>query len=182
LLTSQGVPMILMGDEIGRTQQGNNNTYCHDNELNWMDWKLAQKNADLFRFFKACIQFRKAHPVLRRGDHFQYYDTSGWGYPDISFHGTQAWHPDWSENSRILAFLLCSKQTADDFIYVAANSYWEGLELELPQLPEGKKWHVFANTGMPTPLDVSEVGNEPVLDDQGHFLMGPRSTIILTGR
>ena len=182
LLTSQGVPMILMGDEIGRTQKGNNNTYCHDNELNWMDWGLVQTNADLFRFFKACIQFRHAHPVLRRSDHFQYYDTSGWGYPDISFHGTQAWHPDWSDNSRILAFLLCSKQTPDDFIYVASSSYWEGLEVEIPKLPEGKSWRVFANTGMAAPADAWEVGKEPVLEDQEHFLMGPRSTIILVGR
>jgi len=182
LLTSEGVPMILMGDEVGRTQQGNNNTYCHDNELNWMDWELTQKNADLFRFFKSCVKFRQAHPVLRRADHFQYYDTSGWGYPDISFHGTRAWYPDWSENSRVLAFLLCSKQAPDDFIYVAANSHWDGLWMELPQLPADKHWHVFVNTSMQSPYDVWEVGSEPLLEEQSHFFMGPRSSIILVGR
>ena len=182
LLTSQGVPMILMGDEIGRTQQGNNNTYCHDNELNWMDWTLVDKNGDLFRFFQACIRFRKAHPVLRSKDHFQYKDTSGWGYPDISFHGTQPWKPDWSNEDRVFAFMLCSKTTPDDFIYVATNAWWEDVSLELPQLPEGKQWCVFVNTAMPTPNDIWEPGNEPVLDDQTNFFMGARSAIILVGR
>ncbi len=71
LMVSQGVPMILMGDEVGRTQQGNNNTYCQDNELNWLDWTLLESNADLFRFFKHVIAFRHAHPVLRNRWHLQ---------------------------------------------------------------------------------------------------------------
>lgn len=78
--------------------------------------------------------------------------------------------------------MLCNKQNSDDFIYIAANAYWEGLDVELPKLPEGKLWFVFANTSMPSPQDVWETGNEPVVDDQGHFFMGPRSTIILVGR
>ncbi|MEO1187172.1 MAG: alpha-amylase family glycosyl hydrolase, partial [Cyanobacteria bacterium J06636_27] len=66
LMISQGIPMLLMGDEIGRSKQGNNNTYCHDNELNWLDWTLLEKNANLFKFVKNCIAFRKAHPILRQ--------------------------------------------------------------------------------------------------------------------
>ena len=66
LLVSQGVPMILTGDEVGRTQHGNNNAYCHDDELSWFDWALVEQNADLLRFVRAAIAFRRAHPVLRR--------------------------------------------------------------------------------------------------------------------
>lgn len=187
LMISQGVPMTLMGDEMGRTQRGNNNTYCHDNEINWLDWNLLGKNADLFRYAKQIIHFRLAHPVLRNRYHFQNCDYVGSGYPDISFHGTRAWHADWSGTSRIFAFLLCGKHAKqgtfhDDYIYVAMNMYWEALDFELPRLPEGMRWHVFANTSMPSPEDINEIGKEPVLENQYNFLVGPRSVIVLVGR
>ncbi len=187
LMMSQGVPMILMGDEVARTQQGNNNTYCHDNELNWFDWSLTRENADLLRFTRNLIAFRHAHPALRSRDHFQNRDYVNSGYPDISWHGTQAWNADWSGSSKVLAFMLCGQHAkggtvSDDYIYVATNTYWEGLLFELPAPPEGMRWHVFANTGMPSPEDIYEPGQEPVLENQRHFLLGPRSTVILVGR
>lgn len=187
LMISQGVPMTLMGDEMGRTQRGNNNTYCHDNEINWLDWNLLGKNADLFRYTKQIIHFRLAHPVFRNRYHFQNCDYVGSGYPDISFHGTRAWHADWSGTSRIFAFLLCGKHAKqgtfhDDYIYVAMNMYWEALDFELPRLPEGMRWHVFANTSMPSPEDINEIGKEPVLENQYNFLVGPRSVIVLVGQ
>ena len=187
LLTSQGVPMILMGDEMGRTQGGNNNTYCHDNALNWQDWGLLEKNADLFRFVQSVISFRHAHPVRRNAKHLRNADYVGSGYPDISWHGTRAWHPDWSGGNRSLAFMLCGKHARggtvnDDYIYVAMNMHWDATGLELPGLPDGKTWHVFANTGAATPDDVYEPGSEPELTDQRSFLMGPRSVAILVGR
>ncbi|MGB0385885.1 MAG: glycogen debranching protein GlgX [Ardenticatenaceae bacterium] len=187
LFASQGVPMILMGDEIGRTQQGNNNTYCQDNELNWLDWSLREKNCDLFRFFQKCIAFRKAHTLLRNRDHFRHIDYVGSGYPDISFHGTQAWRPDWSPQSRTLALMLCGKHAKngteqDDYLYVAINTHWEDHNFELPGLPEGIAWHVFANTSIRTPEDIWEPGTEPMLTNQQNFFMGPRSVAILVGR
>ncbi len=118
LMVSQGVPMILMGDEVGRSQRGNNNTYCHDNELSWLDWTLLQSNKDMFRFFKHCIAFRNAHPVLRSRSHFRNEDYVGSGYADITWHGTQAWNADWSDSSSTIAFMLCGKHakegTAED--------------------------------------------------------------------
>ncbi len=96
LLISQGVPMILMGDEMGRTQFGNNNTYCHDNELNWQDWALLEQNAELFRYVKTMLAFRHAHHALRNRWHLTGTDTVGSGYADITWHGTQAWNADWS--------------------------------------------------------------------------------------
>ncbi|MFM7427038.1 MAG: glycogen debranching protein GlgX, partial [Elainella sp.] len=87
LMVSQGVPMLLMGDEMGRSQNGNNNTYCHDSELNWLDWNLLRVNAAFFRFVKNCIAFRHRHPVLRNREYFRHEDYLHVGYPDISWHG-----------------------------------------------------------------------------------------------
>lgn len=187
LMVSQGVPMILMGDEIGRSKNGNNNTYCHDNELNWLDWTLLERNADLFRFFKHCITFREAHPVLRGNTHLRNQDYVGSGYADITWHGTQAWSADWSAGNRFLAFMLCGKHARggtveDNYIYVAMNMYWETLPVELPQPPNGLRWHVFANTGARPSHEIWEPGTEPVLEDQQHVLAGARSLIILVGK
>jgi glycogen operon protein len=187
LMVSQGVPMILMGDEIGRTQSGNNNAYCHDSELSWMDWSLIEANADLLRFARSCIAFRRAHPVLRNREHFRNCDYVGSGYADITWHGTQAWNADWSDGSRVLAFMLCGKHARggtvhDNHVYVAMNMYWEALTFELPRLSEGVRWHVFANTGSTPPDDCYEPGAEPELNDQGHILVGGRSVLILIGK
>ncbi|MEB3192244.1 MAG: glycogen debranching protein GlgX [Snowella sp.] len=189
LFVSQGVPMLLMGDEVARSQQGNNNTYCHDNELNWFNWELlnAPFNASLFTFVKNCIAFRKAHPVLRNQTHFQNRDYVGSGYSDITWHGTKAWQADWSPTNRTLAFMLCgnhakSGTVQDTFIYVAMNMYWQALWFELPQLPVGLSWHIFANTSMMSPEDSYEPGSEPRLDNQSACLLGDRSVVILVGK
>jgi isoamylase len=187
LMVSQGVPMILMGDEVGRTKQGNNNSYPHDNEVNWLDWRLFDSSADLFRFVRSCITFRKAHPVLRNDCYLRNEDYVGSGYADITWHGTRAWAPDWSEGSRTLAFMLCGKHAkggrdVDDYIYVAMNMYWENLVFEMPGLPERMKWHLFADTGASPPADICEPGDERLLRDQERFAVGGRSVIILVGK
>jgi isoamylase len=187
LMVSQGVPMILMGDEVARTQYGNNNTYCHDNELNWLNWNLVEENADLYRFFKNITAFRHAHPALRNRWHFSNRDYMGSGCADISWHGVQAWHADWSETSRVLAFMLDGKHAKngtahDDSIYVALNMYWDALPFELPKLSFGMKWHMAVNTSMPSPQDIYEPGHEPVIGDQSHVLVGGRSVTVLVGK
>ena len=187
LMVSQGVPMILMGDEMGRTKGGNNNTYCHDNELNWLDWTLLKSNADLFKFCQNCIAFRKTHPALRNQAHFQHRDYIGSGYADITWHGTKAWNADWSPYSRTLAFMLCGKHAKqgiveDNFIYVGINMHWQPHWFEIPGLPEGVMWHAFANTGVASPEDSFEPGSEPVLENQSGLFMGERSVVILVGK
>jgi glycogen operon protein len=186
LMVCQGVPMVLMGDEMGRTQGGNNNTYCHDNEINWLDWSLLQKHQSVVNFAKKAIAFRHAHPVLRPREHMQHRDYAGSGCADITWHGTQAWNADWGGGARAIAWMLCGKhakggRVRDDHIYVAVNTYWDALYFELPRPPSGD-WHVFANTGMQAPHDVHEPGREPRLADQGSMLVGPRSMVILVGR
>ena len=187
LLTSQGVPMFIMGDEIGRTQLGSNNTYCQDNQMNWFNWQQAEQETELFRFFQMLIAFRLAHPVLRNGFFLRGEDYMGSGYPDISFHGTSPWKPDWSGDSRVLAFLLDGKHARggtvqDNYLYVAMNSHWEGHSFGLPQLPDNLQWHVVANTGVAAPQDIWEMGQEPLLSEQTYFMMGPRSVAILIGK
>jgi glycogen operon protein len=187
LMVSRGIPMILMGDELARTQDGNNNTYCHDNELNWLDWSLLETNADQFRFFKNCIAFRQAHPLLRGNAYFRNEDYVGSGYADITWHGTQAWNADWSDSNRVIAFMLCGKHAqggtaVDDYIYVAMNMHWETLPFELPGLPEEMKWHVFANTSAASPEDIWQPGAEPRLEDQHNLIVGARSVVILVGK
>jgi len=187
LMVSQGVPMILMGDEAGRTQYGNNNTYCHDNELNWLDWSLMEQRAGLLRFFQQSIAFRRAHPALRSRTHMRHMDYMGTGFPDWSWHGTEAWKPDWSASSRALAFMLCGGHakggsTYDDHIYVAMNTYWDALWFHLPQLPPSKQWRLAINTSMASPEDIWVFGSEPALGDQGSIMLGSRSVAVLVGR
>jgi isoamylase len=186
-MVSQGVPMILSGDEMGVTKYGNNNTYCHDNDLNYINWDLVEKNSDIFKFAQHITRFRRAHPVLRSRTHFQHRDYVGSGYPDISLHGTVAWQPDFSPSSRCLAFMLDGAHAKggtiiDDTIYVAMNSYWDALYYELPVLPTGRAWYIAVNTDMPSGEDAYAIGKEARLDDQTRFLVGGRSTVILVGK
>jgi glycogen operon protein len=187
LLVSQGVPMILMGDEVAHTKQGNNNTYCQDNELSWFDWNQLESEADMFRYVKLCIEFRKKHRVLRNRFYFQNQDAINSGYPDISWHGVDAWRPDWSDASRTLAFMLCGQHVpagkeADDYIYVGMNMHWERHAFQLPRLPKSRQWHLFLDTGLPSPREICQPGAESLLSDQDQYALESRSVIILVGR
>jgi glycogen operon protein len=184
LLVSQGVPMLLMGDEVGRSQGGNNNTYCHDSELNWLDWGLLQANRELFTFVQRLLAFRKAHPVLR--NRYAVKNGDG-GAAVVSWHGTQAWNADWGGYARTLAMMIAGGQLRQrpgtaDTIYVAINMHWEAQTFELPALPDGWRWHVFANTGAAAPHDTRPVGAETPLSDQHWLLVGDRSVVILVGK
>ncbi len=191
LLISQGVPMIMMGDEVGHSKQGNNNTYCHDNALNWLDWSLFEQNADLFRFFKQMIAFRKAHPILRRREHFSHKDEVGSGYPDISWHTTVPWATDWSAHNRTLALLLCGKHgtrtgvpdaQSDDYVYIAMNMHWDDHDFVIPTLPDDMAWHKFADTHAFSPYDICVPGEEFLLDDQDTIHVSARAVVILVGK
>lgn len=186
LMVSRGVPLILMGDEVGHTKHGNNNTYCHDNELNWFDWTLTQTNADLLRFTQQIIALRQRHPVLRQRTFYAHQDVVGSGYADISWHGTQPWQVDWSDDARAIAILIDANHvkgdtTPDDFIYIAFNTYHEALWFAPPKLHGSKRWYVAVNTGMPGPDDIHAAGEEPGLGADS-LLVGPRSTVVLLGR
>ncbi|MFH1687262.1 MAG: glycogen debranching protein GlgX [bacterium] len=178
LLLSRGVPMILAGDEFGRTQKGNNNAYCQDNEVSWVDWRLAEENADLSRFFRLLMAFRKSHPVLAGG----LTDPSESDPTAVVWHGVKPEEPDWSWESRSLAVQLT--ETSGDRrqeIYVVANAYWKSLRFVLPRLDSRRCWHRAVDTMLAGPDDISEPGREPVLDRQTAYLVGPHSVIVILG-
>jgi glycogen operon protein len=180
LFLSQGVPMLLMGDEIGHTQKGNNNTYCHDGPLTWLDWTLKEANAELFRFCRRLIEFRKNHPVLRRSHHVDSVSADG-GRLEVSWHGTRAWLPDWSPGSRTVAVMLRGDGT-EDVIYAAFNMYWEPLRFELPDAPAGRRWHLAVDTAAAPPGDVTEPGREAAIPEPTHVNPAGRSVVVLVAK
>jgi glycogen operon protein len=157
LLIAQGVPMILAGDELGRTQGGNNNAYCQDNATSWVDWRLASQNAGLLEFARRLIRFRHQHPILRT-------NAFAGGEVRIVWHGVRQQEPDWSWESRSLAMHVSGP--ADD-VYVMANA-WSGILVF--DLPPHISWRVAFDT---------------MRDDAGAVLgdsyrVYPRSVVILS--
>jgi isoamylase len=186
LMVSRGVPMMLMGDECGRTQDGNNNAYCHDNEISWFDWALTDSNAELLTFAQRCLHLRRSQPMLRRPTSGTVADGPRHRDLEVSWHGTQAWSPDWSDSSRTLAFMVQRNGIedmgeGDDCVYVALNMYWEPLWFELPQMA-GVRWHVALDTSLGPPDDAAVPGSEPALMDQSKVLREARSVVVLIGR
>ena len=143
LMCSRGIPMFLAGDEFGNTQFGNNNAYCQDNIISWLDWNLLEKNQDIFQFFKAMIAFRKEHRIVRT-------DTSGCslGFPSISAHGHEVWKEDFDNTKQYAGILYAGKDKDrnDDVVYIAINTYWEDQTVEIPKLNEDLQWSVRINT------------------------------------
>jgi len=187
LFVSQGVPMLSMGDECSRTQNGNNNAYCQDEDWNWFDWSLTEKNQGLFRFVKSMIAFRKANAALRQPEFLTSRDCMGSGYPDISWHGTLPWKPDWSLPSRSIAFMLCGRHGAaaggqPHFIYCAFNMFHKPLDFTPPVLPRGMEWHRLANTARESPDDIAEPGAEVHLAGMKQLTIMERTTVILLGK
>ncbi|MCP4715736.1 MAG: glycogen debranching enzyme, partial [Deltaproteobacteria bacterium] len=156
LLLSQGTPMILSGDEMGRTQRGNNNAYCQDNDISWNDWVLLEQNRNLFRFYKLLIRFRKNHAVLRRRS----FDVQEGDRPSaVSWHGFRCGQPDWSDESRSLGMLLRGIGGGSD-IFVVANADWQAHRFEIPQARDGQRWCRFIDTALDAPRDICEEGEE----------------------
>lgn len=180
LLTSQGVPMLLAGDEMRRSQKGNNNAYCQDNELSWIDWSLVEKNSGLVRFVSNLIALRKNHKVFSRKEFFHdNYDKGG--YSDILWFDINAKSPDWTKQKRFLAFKLNGRDLDND-IYVASNGDKYDLTLTLPALQEGKKWYLAVDTGLPSPEDAFELNKEELLKEQRRYVLLANSTVILIGK
>ena len=160
LLVSQGVPMILAGDEVRRTQRGNNNAWNQDNEISWLDWDRAAQNEPLRRFWKLLIDFRKQHPTLRRDS---FLDDG-----DVQWHGCVLGAPGWSDpSSRVLSFTLAD-------VHVILNMDDQELDFELPP----RAWRRAFDTSLPVPFDASEPGAEPVVDG-AVYRARARSAVVL---
>ncbi len=179
LMLSRGVPMILAGDEVRRTQRGNNNAYCQDNELSWMDWSLAEKNADLLRFWKRIIAFRKRHAVLRQ-NRFYGAAVNERGMPEVAWHGCRLNSPGWNDpEARVLAFTLAGFN-GDPDLHVMMNMYWEPLDFDIPPLM-GRSWYVALDTAAASPQDIAEAGEELQYFGETYSVRG-RSIVVLLSR
>ena len=176
LMCSRGTPMFLSGDEFADTRYGNNNPYCQDNEISWLNWTLLKKNQKLFSFFKYMITFRREHPAIRKD-----LEPSYIGFPSMSLHGLTPWEPD-TPGSRHIACILFAgyDDTAgkEDLVYVSVNSHWHPAEMTLPDLPEEYVWKISVNTGDPK-CQTFEKSRMPAAGKS--LLLGERSVIIFVG-
>lgn len=146
LFLSQGTPLLFMGDEFGNSQKGNNNPYCQDNGITWLNWKNLESGRELYTFVKGLIALRREHPVLHQSKELRLMDYGACGYPDASYHGEAPWKPDTSVYSRQVGIMYCgkyaykSRNIPDDFFYAAYNMHWESHSFALPKLPKNMHW------------------------------------------
>lgn len=173
LLCSRGTPMFLSGDEFADTRYGNNNPYCQDNLISWLDWSLLKKNKDLFDFFQYMIRFRKDHPVIRKD-----LEPSYLGVPAMSTHGLTPDETNFSGDNHVVCVRFAGYNEAtqkEDLVYLAVNSGWFPVTLTLPELPEHYKWKVAVNTGDPK-CQFFHKNSMPTVESK--IFLGERSVII----
>ncbi len=179
LMLSQGVPMLLAGDEMLRTQRGNNNAYCQDNELSWLDWTLAESNAAFLRFVREVIHLRRRHRSLRRRRFLTGSPgTRRDGLPDIRWYGETLAPPDWNNPAaRVLAFTLAGRDEAEPALHVMMNMGAMPRSLPLPEVPGGV-WFRALDTSLPAPQDISPPQQQERLTGSD-YRVGPRSVVVL---
>lgn len=179
LMCSRGTPMFLAGDEFGNTKFGNNNSYCQDNITSWLDWRMLEKNKDLFEFFKFMIAFRQKHPVIHKQ-----LPASVCGMDSIHTHNLNAEETDIPRDARTFCVSFAGYDKAkgkDDLIYVAVNTFWEDVTITLPNLHRRGAWHLSVNTyGDGNGHYCYPEGQEVRIDRS--FVMRPRSVAVFTGR
>jgi len=172
-LLALGVPMLLMGDEVRRTKQGNNNTYCQDNELNWFDWSLAERHAALLHFVQRLIRFRLSLPT---SDDQDLSLTQLIQRTPIHWHGVKLDQPDWTSQSRSVAFSIEGQW---NWFHLMINAYWEALEFELPPLGEPcRPWRRVIDTYLESPEDFRDPDTAPVVEAPV-CVVEPRSIVLL---
>ena len=149
LLLSAGTPMILAGDEFCNSQSGNNNPYCLDNEISWLDWKgYKSGKSEMFQFVKELIAFRKKHKILHMKQELSLTDSLSCGFPEISYHSSSAWYGELDGQNRKIGVMYCGKYAQEDeMIYIAYNMHWMEHTFALPALPGGYGWKVALDTG-----------------------------------
>ncbi|MFQ6950449.1 MAG: alpha-amylase family glycosyl hydrolase [Blautia hansenii] len=180
LLFSQGTPLIFQGDEWGNTQKGNNNVWCQDNELSWIDWNGRKNQEKLWEFVKRAIQIRKENPILHWEKELKGSDYQALGYPDMSYHGKQAWYVEKDKDTRSLGIMYCNEYAgkASEFLFLAFNFHWIEHEIALPGAENEIKWQVLLSTETEKEEKISE-GTEVT----GKTIeVPPRTVMILAGK
>lgn len=177
LLISQGVPMLSMGDEVRRTQRGNNNAYCQDNEISWFDWSQVEKQAGLLRFSQRIIALRRSHPNLRRSQFFNGKPDAS-GKPDIEWHGCRLDEPGWHDPlSRVLAFTIWGQGRDNDF-HVMLNMYNQKLDFAVPSA-EDRQWHIVVDTSRGAPDDIADPGQEHPFNGSSYHVAEHSAVILM---
>jgi isoamylase len=179
LLLSRGIPMFVGGDEVFRSQKGNNNPYCQDNEISWFDWTLVSKNSELLRFCTGMIRFRKMHAALRRGQFFNG-SLNERGLVDVSWHGTKLNQPGWDNSEARALAMTWAGFGGDADLHMMFNMFWDPLEFELPTVA-GRRWYLAVDTAQPSPRDISIPGSEPAVHGNMHRVEA-RSVVVLVNR
>ena len=188
LMVSLGTPMILGGDEFARTQNGNNNAYCQDNELSWYDWTLLEKNASLYRFVKEMIAFRLRHHGFMRPEFFTGKGGTYKGIPDISWFDEKGIPIDWEEIGYYLALRLLGTKADtladrdDNDFYIMFNANSDPYNFTVADPPPKKKWYRVVDTGQTSPSDIFLPGSEEILIYQNSYSVKARSTVILISK
>ncbi len=175
LLLSRGPAMFYQGDEFCNTQFGNNNAYCQDNIISWLDWSRLNKFQENFEFAKLMIKLRKEHPVIRKQR-----EPAACGYADVSIHNDVPWKEYYDNNTHLIGIMYAGKhptEDKDDIVYAAINTYWETLQVTMPDAPEGYHWKVMADTGASYDRHWGVWKNTEVYD--GHFFtIRDRSVVV----
>jgi glycogen operon protein len=170
LFVSRGVPMLLGGDEFRRSQRGNNNAYCQDNEVSWFDWNLVETHKEIHRFTRGMIAFRRAHPALRK----EVFYTDA----DIKWFAPNGGIPGWTDERQKSFACLILGQTEPD-LFLMFNADTRSVDFAIPALPAGKIWRLAVDTSRSAPDDLYEPGKEPSMEGQVSFRVEPRSSAIL---
>jgi isoamylase len=182
LLLSQGVPMLLAGDEVLRSQRGNNNAYCQDNELGWFDWTLTEQNKDMFRFVKEMIAFRKRHACLRRKRFLKGEKGKGRHFADVTWHGAKVNEPPWEDpEAQLLAFTLSGVIGSEEDIHAVLNMSDTAQQVDLPPIPPGSTWFRAVDTCQDPPADILEPAEQLPLRNCSYTVQ-PRSVGIFERR
>lgn len=190
LFLSQGVPMIVAGDEFGRTQEGNNNAWCQDNEISWINWEMLNKNRPLFEFFKKLIRLRLDHPVFRRDDFFvpAHLETDPPHLHEIIWQGLKASKQNWSDSSHTLAFTLNGSilDEEDDDFFVMLNGHREDHQLfEVPSPPgphRQRNWLKIIDTGIEAPHDFDSVESASPIKTGAKMTVAPMGCVVLQSK
>ena len=188
LFLSQGTPVLLAGDEFGNSQNGNNNAYCQDNEISWLNWNLNKWDQALLDFVKHVIAFRKAHLVFHMEQEPRVMDYLACGHPDISYHGVNAWQPEFENFRRQIGILYCGAYAKkpngenDDFFFVIFNMHWEPHSFALPNLPKNLVWSLAFDTSDSEAGGYYEEGQERQILNQKNYMVPSRSVLVFQGK
>lgn len=181
VMLSQGTPLLYSGDEFANSQEGNNNPYCQDNAICWIKWNQTKMGEELLAFAKDLIRFRKENPILHSKKPLRGMDYLSCGYPDISFHGQDAWRPQMENDSHSIGIMYCcryaqtSTEADDSFLYFGINMHWQPYLFGLPQMPNEKEWGLLLATA---PTEQIKETTETESGGIQKILVPPRTIVI----